>query len=60
MWVHESRVDEYKAAGYHPAAELKERVLKDLSEPKELKAESESEIKKSAGRRSAAKKTAKK
>jgi hypothetical protein len=65
MWVHESRVNEYKAAGYHPAAELKEKVIKDLSESKEPKAEAKAETaaKKPAvknAKKPAAKKTAKK
>lgn len=28
MWVHESRVDEYKAAGHKPAAEAQKPVEK--------------------------------
>lgn len=28
MWVHESRVDEYKAAGHKPAAEPKKKKTK--------------------------------
>ena len=32
MWVDESRVDEYKAAGHKLAAEIKNDVIKDLTE----------------------------
>ena len=61
MWVDESRVDEYKAAGHVPAAEIKNKVLKDLAVPAEPKQEQEpKKAAKPAAKKAPAKKTTKK
>jgi len=37
MFVHESRVEEYKAAGYIPAASIVDSTARDITEPVEKK-----------------------
>ena len=37
MWVHEDRVDEYKAAGHVPAAESQPEAKPETAEPKKTR-----------------------
>ena len=61
MYVDESRVDEYKAAGHKLAADIKPKVIKDLTETKEAdKAEKAEKPKKAPAKKPAAKRTTKK
>lgn len=67
MYVDESRVDEYKAAGHKLAADIKPKVIKDLTEAKEAdkaeeaKSEPKAEkSKKAPAKKPAAKRTTKK
>lgn len=66
MYVDESRVDEYKAAGHKLAADIKPKVIKDLTEAKEAdkaeeaKAEPKEKPKKAPTKKPAVKRTAKK
>ena len=61
MWVDESRIDEYKAAGHTLAAEVKPKVMKDLA-PEDPKKETVAEEPKKASKpkKAPAKRTTKK
>ena len=63
MYVDESRVDEYNAAGHKLAADIKPKVIKDLTEVKEADKAEEAKAekpKKTPAKKPAAKRTAKK
>lgn len=63
MYVDESRVDEYKAAGHKLAADIKPKVIKDLTEAKEADKAEEAKAekpKKAPTKKPAAKRTTKK
>lgn len=63
MYVDESRVDEYKAAGHKLAADIKPKVIKDLTGAKEADKAEEAKAekpKKAPAKKPAAKRTTKK
>lgn len=63
MYVDESRVNEYKAAGHKLAADIKPKVIKDLTEAKEADKAEEAKAekpKKAPAKKPAAKRTTKK
>ena len=65
MYVDESRVDEYKAAGHKLAADIKPKIIKELTEAKEADKAEEAEPKaekpkKAPTKKPAAKRTTKK